>query len=162
MLVGEQPGDEEDRSGRPFVGPAGKVLDSALREAGLPREELYITNAVKAFRFEERGKRRIHQTPRSREINICRPWLNAEIAAGQPAAIVCLGATAAESLLGRKVKISQERGRLQPHHSAGQLCVTYHPSAVLRAIDAEPSQQFFEALASDLKLAKGAVEHARG
>jgi DNA polymerase len=157
MLVGEQPGHEEDRSGRPFVGPAGQVLEDALREAGLQRGELYVTNAVKAFRFEERGKRRIHQTPRSREINICRPWLNAEIASVRPSVIVCLGATAAESVLGRKVKISAERGQTQPHHVASRVAVTYHPSAILRAVDAAPSRELFSMLVSDLRQAKAAI-----
>jgi DNA polymerase len=156
VLVGEQPGDEEDRAGRPFVGPAGQVLDEALREADLPRSDLYVTNAVKAFKFEERGKRRIHQTPRSGEISTCRPWLTAEIEAVQPGVVVCLGASAAQSVLGRKAHIAAERGRTVP---CGDLLavVTYHPSAILR-VPGEPAQrELFAMLVSDLGLAKAAA-----
>ncbi len=145
MLVGEQPGDEEDRLGHPFVGPAGRVLDAALRDAGLHRPDLYLTNAVKAFRFEERGKRRIHQNPRSSEIAACRPWLMAEIAAVQPSAIVCLGASAAQSVLGRKVSIQAERGRM-----LGPVAVTYHPSAILRTPDPSTAEALRSALVKDL------------
>jgi DNA polymerase len=154
MLVGEQPGDEEDRRGRAFVGPAGQVLDSALREAGLKRSDLYVTNAVKAFRFEERGKRRIHQTPRSRDIATCRPWLLAEIAAVRPRMIVCLGASAAQSVLGRRVQIASERDRLHAHASGARVCVTYHPSAVLRAPEEALANQLFRTLVADLSVAK--------
>jgi uracil-DNA glycosylase len=157
MLIGEQPGDEEDYSGRPFVGPAGQVLDAALREAGLLRPELYITNAVKAFRFEERGKRRIHQTPRSRDIGACRPWLLAEIEAVGPEVIVCLGGSAAQSVLGRKVQITAERGRLLPHPAAARVAITYHPSAVLRAPDDSSRQSVLSLLIADLAQARAAV-----
>ncbi|MFN7998634.1 MAG: UdgX family uracil-DNA binding protein [Bryobacteraceae bacterium] len=153
MLVGEQPGDEEDRRGRPFIGPAGQVLDTALREAGLPRSEIYITNAVKAFRFEERGKRRIHQTPRSQDIATCRPWLLAEIEAVHPRVIVCLGATAAQSVLGRKVQIAAERGRLLPNASGTRIGISYHPSAILRSPDPASQKELLAALVSDLILA---------
>jgi DNA polymerase len=149
MLVGEQPGDEEDRAGHPFVGPAGRLLDTALEKAGLDRPDLYLTNAVKAFRFEERGKRRIHQNPRSNEIGACRPWLMAEIQAVRPQAIVCLGASAAQSVLGRKPSIGAERGRLLPH-PAGQVAVTYHPSAVLRSPDPETADRVYASLVEDL------------
>src|SRR6185437_7740627 len=134
VLVGEQPGDEEDRAGRPFVGPAGQVLDEALRQADLPRGELYVTNAVKAFKFEERGKRRIQQTPRSREISVCRPWLTAELDLVMPRVVVCLGASAAESVLGRKVQVAAERGRTLARGDLTAV-VTYHPSAILRVPD---------------------------
>jgi DNA polymerase len=157
MLVGEQPGDEEDRQGRPFVGPAGEVLNSALREAGLNRPDLYVTNAVKAFRFEERGKRRIHQTPRSSDISACRPWLRAEIGCVQPAVILCLGASAAEAVLGRRVTISRERGHLAPHPLAARVGVTYHPSAVLRVPDETERRKLFAMLVEDLKVAKAAA-----
>lgn len=152
LLVGEQPGDEEDRAGRPFVGPAGQVLDSAIRDAGLHRPELYLTNAVKAFRFEERGKRRIHQTPRSSEIAACRPWLLAEIEAVRPSAIVCLGASAAQSVLGRKVTIAAERGR-----PLGKVAVTYHPSAVLRTADQSTADTLYRCLVEDLDSVRRSV-----
>jgi uracil-DNA glycosylase family protein len=145
MLVGEQPGDEEDRQGRPFVGPAGQVLDAALREAGIERPRIYLTNAVKSFRFEERGKRRIHKTPGATHIAACRPWLKAEIEAVQPQSILCLGASAAQAVLGRKVHIGAERG------GAGQVRVTYHPSAILRAPDPVVKEELTSALVSDLR-----------
>jgi DNA polymerase len=152
VLVGEQPGDEEDRAGRPFVGPAGQVLDTAIREAGLDRSDLYLTNAVKAFRFEERGKRRIHQNPRSSEIAACRPWLLAELQAVRPAVVVCLGASAAQSVLGRKVAVGAERGRMH-----GKVAVTYHPSAILRTPDPGAANQFLSALISDLDSVRRSV-----
>jgi probable DNA metabolism protein len=156
MLVGEQPGDEEDLQGRPFVGPAGKILDRAFVEAGLQRSDLYVTNAVKAFRFEQRGKRRIHQTPRNSDIEVCRPWLLAEMEAVRPEVIVCLGATASQSVLGRKASIGQERGHLIDQRNASVI-VTYHPSAVLRSPDERVQQQIFRNLVSDLMLAKSSV-----
>jgi DNA polymerase len=155
-LVGEQPGDEEDVSGRPFVGPAGKVLDNALEAAGLVRSELYLTNSVKAFRFEERGKRRIHQTPRGADIAVCRPWLQAELDLVRPTVIVCLGASAAQSVLGKKVSIGSERGRLVAR-PAGQVAITYHPSAVLRAPEESAQRQLFTALVEDLSMVKQVV-----
>lgn len=151
-LVGEQPGDEEDLRGRPFVGPAGKVLDDALEAAGLIRSDLYLTNAVKAFRFEERGKRRIHQTPRSRDIAVCRPWLQAEMNLVRPQVILCLGASAAQSVLGKKISIHSERGRLIPTPAA-HVAITYHPSAVLRAPE-EAAPGLFRALVEDLSSVK--------
>ncbi len=153
MLVGEQPGDEEDLAGRPFVGPAGGVLNRALEHAGLERPLLYLTNAVRAFKFEERGKRRIHQTPRAGDISICRPWLLAEIEAVQPSVIVCLGASASQSVLGRKVQVGAERGKAIA--SGGrQMLVTYHPSAVLRSRDRAEQEQVYAMLVSDLTHAK--------
>ncbi len=135
VVVGEQPGDVEDQHGRPFIGPAGQLLDRALADAGVDRTQLYLTNAVKHFKFEERGKRRIHQKPNGAEVNACRPWLEAEIEAVQPQLLVCLGATAARSLLGRDVKIQSERGQFLPHHRAAEIFVTMHPSALLRMPD---------------------------
>ena len=158
-LVGEQPGNEEDLSGRPFVGPAGQVLDDALEAAGLIRSELYLTNPVKAFRFEERGKRRIHQAPRSRDIAVCRPWLQAELDVVRPEVIVCLGASAALSVLGKSIPIGSERGRLIARPGA-QVAVTYHPSAVLRAPEQTARRQLFHALVHDLSLVRQAVATA--
>lgn len=155
-LVGEQPGDEEDLRGRPFVGPAGKVLDDALEAAGLIRSELYLTNAVKAFRFEERGKRRIHQTPKSRDIAVCRPWLQAEMNLVRPEVIVCLGASASQSVLGKKISINSERGHLISGPEA-HVAVTYHPSAVLRAPEEAVQRQLFQALVEDLSFVKQSV-----
>jgi probable DNA metabolism protein len=157
MLVGEQPGDEEDLTGRPFVGPAGQVLDRALEQAGIFRPDLYLTNAVKAFRFEERGKRRIHQTPRSREIAACRPWLAAEIGAVRPGVILCLGASAGQSVFGRKMQVGAERGRLLAHPAASYAAVTYHPSAILRAPDSGQAEDLFAMLVADLAMAKAAA-----
>lgn len=152
MLVGEQPGNEEDLAGRPFVGPAGDLLNQAMLKAGLQRSDVYVTNAVKAFKFEERGKRRIHQT-RAGEIGACRPWLTAEIEAVQPKLIVCLGASAAQSVLGRKVQIAEERGRVLSHPNA-QVLVTFHPSAILRVPDEQSQRHLKAALVSDLVYAK--------
>lgn len=157
VLVGEQPGDEEDLLGRPFVGPAGSILAAAMRDAGLDRDSVYLTNAVKAFKFIERGKRRIHQNPRSIDIATCRPWLDAELDAVNPEVIVCLGGSAGQSVLGRSVKIAEERGQLQPHSRARGVIVTYHPSAVLRVPDPIASRRIRELLIRDLALAKLAV-----
>jgi DNA polymerase len=155
-LVGEQPGDEEDLCGRPFVGPAGKVLDDALEAAGLIRSQLYLTNSVKAFRFEERGKRRIHQTPRNRDIAVCRPWLQAEMDLVRPEVIVCLGASAAQSVLGRKISIRSERGHLIARPFGG-VVITYHPSAVLRAPEEAAQHELFKALVEDLSFVRHSV-----
>jgi probable DNA metabolism protein len=152
MLVGEQPGDEEDLAGRPFIGPAGQVLDAALQPAGLHRPDLYLTNAVKAFKFEERGKRRIHQSPRNYELSACRPWLMAEMEAVRPSVIVCLGASAAQSVLGRKVQIGAERPNVVQRGDA-KIIVTYHPSAILRTPDANTQEQFRFNLITDLTTA---------
>jgi DNA polymerase len=132
VMVGEQPGDEEDLKGHPFVGPAGRLLDQAMREAGLDRSKIYVTNAVKHFKFTERGKRRIHAKPTGIEISACRPWLEAELFAIKPKLVVCLGATAAQSLMGRDFRITTERGQFFPHRWARELVATIHPSAVLR------------------------------
>ena len=150
MLVGEQPGDEEDRRGEPFVGPAGKVLDRALDELGLDRRELYITNAVKHFKFTLRGKRRLHESPRLSEVTACRPWLLAELDAVRPQVVVCLGATAARSLLGAKFALMKERGKLVSSPYAEQVIATLHPSAILRAQDPETSQTLDTIMKQDL------------
>jgi uracil-DNA glycosylase family protein len=156
MLVGEQPGDKEDLAGEPFVGPAGPVLDQALEAAGIDREDVYVTNAVKHFRFEERGKRRIHRKPDTGHITACRPWLEAEFAAVQPAVVVCLGATAARAVLGRVVKIGAERGT--PLEVQGRtVVVTIHPSAVLRLRDSGERSAATAGLASDLRVAAEAA-----
>lgn len=154
VLVGEQPGDVEDVRGRPFVGPAGGVLDRALAAAGIDRTGVYMTNAVKHFSFEERGKRRIHKKPRLSEMRACRPWLEAELEAVRPACVVCLGSTAAQSLLGPDVRVMQARGQvLKDTTWAPAVVVTIHPSAVLRADDGE---QYFAMLVDDLKVARKA------
>ncbi|WP_106813630.1 UdgX family uracil-DNA binding protein [Microbacterium timonense] len=152
MLVGEQPGDKEDLAGEPFVGPAGRILSQALEQAGVSRESVYVTNAVKHFRFEMRGKRRIHQRPDAGNIQACRPWLEAEFAAVQPAVVVCLGATAGRAVLGRVVKVGAERGR--PLDSSGRIVVvTIHPSAVLRLRDSGQRSEAVAGLAADLRVA---------
>src|SRR5688572_30924846 len=135
MFVGEQPGDQEDRQGAPFVGPAGAMLDKALADAGIPRDQVYVTNAVKHFKWEPRGKRRIHKKPRASEIKACRPWLEAEVRAVKPVVIVCLGATATESVLGSGFRLTQHRGEVHPSPLADRVVATIHPSAVLRATD---------------------------
>jgi DNA polymerase len=135
VMVGEQPGDEEDVAGHPFVGPSGKLLNKAMHEAGLDRESIYVTNAVKHFKFIERGKRRIHAKPTGIEISACRPWLEAELTALEPDLVVCLGATAAQSLMGRDFRVTAERAKFFPHRWAKELVATVHPSAILRAED---------------------------
>jgi DNA polymerase len=152
MLVGEQPGDEEDRKGAPFVGPAGRLLDELLTEAQIPRDRVYLTNAVKHFAWEPRGKRRIHRKPRISEMRACWPWLEAEIAAIRPALIVCLGATATQALLGTKATLSALRGQVVDTPQAPVLA-TLHPAAVLRAPDAEARAEARARLLSDLTLA---------
>ena len=153
MLVGEQPGDQEDLQGQPFVGPAGKLLDAALERAGIAREQTYITNAVKHFKWEPRGKRRIHKKPNTAEIAACRPWLEAEIAAVQPKIIVCLGATAAQSLLGRDFRVTQQRGQLLKSKLAPLVMATVHPSSILRAPDEETRHAEMQRFIEDLRKA---------
>ena len=135
IMLGEMPGDEEDKQGHPFVGPAGRLLDESIDEAGLSRDDVYITNAVKHFRWETRGKRRLHKKPSARQIEACKPWLHAEILVIEPQAIVCLGATAAQTMLGRDFRITQQRGKFFKSENAVWLMATYHPSAILRAPD---------------------------
>lgn len=153
MLVGEQPGDQEDLQGHPFVGPAGKLLARALEAAGIPREETFVSNAVKHFKFELRGKRRIHKSPTQREIAACHHWLEDEIALVQPRALVALGASAARSLLGRAVPVTANRGQWLPREDGLQVLVTLHPSALLR-VDPEQREAAFEAFVLDLRQAK--------
>jgi uracil-DNA glycosylase len=150
MLVGEQPGDREDREGHPFVGPAGRLLDRALEEAGITRGDAYVTNVVKHFHFRERGKRRIHQRPEAEHIRACRPWLDAELAVIKPRVLVCLGAVAAQALLGRGVRVTKDRGRPLDFELAELVFVTVHPSSILRADGADRDQAYADFVA-DLK-----------
>jgi uracil-DNA glycosylase family protein len=151
FLVGEQPGDQEDLAGEPFVGPAGRVLDEVLAEAGLPRAEVYLTNAVKHFKWEPRGKKRLHAKPNLGEVRACRPWLETELALVRPRVIVCLGATAAQSFLGTKFKITVERGKFFETPWAPWLTATLHPSAILRMPDAEARRDARALLVADLR-----------
>jgi uracil-DNA glycosylase len=157
MLVGEQPGDREDLEGVPFVGPAGHVLSEALTAAGIDPARVYLTNAVKHFRFTERGKRRIHATPEVGHITACHPWLDAELAAVAPDVVVCLGATAGRSVLGRPVRIGAERGTVL-HADVGEVVITAHPSAVLRLRGRDGWDEAFDALVRDLEVAKSAAD----
>jgi DNA polymerase len=150
MLVGEQPGDQEDLAGRPFVGPAGRLLDAALEKAGVDRNQVYVTNVVKHFSWIPRGKRRIHKTPTQSEIAACLDWLEAEIRLLHPRVIVCLGATAAKALLGRDFRVSIERGRLIEGGIAPFMLATVHPSSILRITDEAERKEAFEHLAADL------------
>ena len=135
MFIGEQPGDEEDKAGRPFIGPAGRLFDKALEEAGIDRSKVFVTNAVKHFKFEERGKRRIHKKPGAGEVAACRPWLEAEMTIIRPQILVCLGATAAQAVFGPEYRVTRERGKFVAHDWALQATSTVHPSAVLRSPD---------------------------
>jgi DNA polymerase len=152
LFVGEQPGDQEDRQGRPFVGPAGRVLDEALELAGIDRGSIYVTNAVKHFKWEARGKRRIHAKPSWSEQMACRPWLEAEIAVVQPRVLVCLGATAAQSLLGKQFRVTKERGRWLESELAERVTATIHPSAILRQRDDESRRREMQLFIEDLRL----------
>lgn len=151
MLVGEQPGDKEDLQGHPFVGPAGRLLDEALEAAGIPRSLVYVTNAVKHFRFEMVGKRRIHQKPGVTHVRACHPWLESEIRAIRPKVIVLMGATAAQALLGKDFKVTQQRGELLPSGFADQVMATVHPSSILRAPDEEKRHEEKRRFIEDLK-----------
>jgi uracil-DNA glycosylase len=151
LFVGEQPGDQEDLAGRPFVGPAGKLLDRALADAGIDRGAVYVTNVVKHFKWEPRGKRRIHKKPNAGEIAACRPWLNAEIQIVRPRAIVCLGATASQALLGRAFKVTAHRGELLTSPLAPIVLATVHPSSLLRAPDDETRRRETERFIDDLR-----------
>ena len=151
MFVGEQPGDREDIEGKPFVGPAGRLLDEALKEAGIDRTRVYITNAVKHFKWKPQGKRRLHQKPNAAEISACRPWLDAEIALMKPAVLVLLGATAAQALLGRDFRVSQQRGQFIERTGMPLTMATVHPSSILRAPDEESREIEREAFVRDLK-----------
>jgi DNA polymerase len=151
VFVGEQPGDREDREGRPFVGPAGKLFDKSLVEAGIDRKEVYITNVVKHFKWEERGKRRIHQKPNREEIAACRPWLDAELEQVKPDVLVCLGATAAQALLGSQFRVTRDRGKLVETSLAPAATGTVHPSSILRAPDDETRRRERERFVNDLR-----------
>ncbi len=161
VFVGEQPGDREDIEGKPFVGPAGKLLDKALEAAGIDRNEVYVTNAVKHFKWEPRGKRRIHKKPNQLEITACRPWLEAEVAVLKPEVIVCLGATAAQSLLGKTFKVTQRRGELIPHDLAPCVVATVHPSSILRAPDEDKRHEEMATFIEDLKHVAAAMKRLR-
>ena len=150
MLVGEQPGNDEDLSGRPFVGPAGKLLDDALVQAGIDRAETYVTNVVKHFKCEPRGKRRIHSKPNAAEIKACFPWLLAEIAAVKPKVLICLGATAAQALLGKAFRVSVDRGKFVPSPLAPHVLATVHPSSILRASDDDTRHREMKQFVRDL------------
>jgi uracil-DNA glycosylase len=151
MLIGEQPGDAEDLAGHPFVGPAGKLLDRALEDAGIDRDAVYVTNVVKHFKWEPRGKRRIHKKPSAREIAACRPWLDTEIALVKPRAIICLGATAAQALLGRQFRMTAERGAFIRSPLAPLVLATVHPSSILRAPDDETRRRELTRFTADLR-----------
>ena len=152
VLVGEQPGNDEDLAGEPFVGPAGRVLDEALTAAGISREDAYVTNVVKHFKWEPRGKRRIHSKPSARQIAACSPWLGAELQQLKPVVLVCLGATAAQALFGRDFKITKQRGRVLPTKLADHAVATAHPSSILRQPDSESRHQAMRDLIADLKV----------
>ncbi|TMD13861.1 MAG: UdgX family uracil-DNA binding protein [Chloroflexi bacterium] len=152
MFVGEQPGDREDLAGKPFVGPAGHLLDEALARAGIDRDRVYVTNAVKHFKWKPQGKRRLHQKPNATEIAACRPWLDAEIATVRPRLIVCLGATAAQALLGASFRVSIDRGRVTERPGLPPIIATVHPSAILRAPDDESRHAEMEAFVADLTI----------
>ena len=158
MLVGEQPGNDEDLSGHPFVGPAGRILDDALRQAGIAREQTYVTNVVKHFKWEPRGKRRIHAKPNAGEIGACRPWIDAEIAVVRPRVIVCLGATAAKVLLGKSFKVSIDRGRFVESQLGPFVTATVHPSSILREPDSDARREAMRALVKDLKKVKARLQ----
>src|SRR5437762_4937775 len=158
MFVGEQPGDQEDLSGHPFVGPAGKLLDRALADAGINRSAVYVTNVVKHFKWEPRGKRRIHKKPNAGEIAACRPWLDTEIALVKPRAIVCLGATAAQALLGKQFKVTAHRGEFIQSPLAPVVLATVHPSSLLRAPDEETRHRETKRFIDDLRKARRALK----
>jgi DNA polymerase len=152
MLVGEQPGNDEDLAGKPFVGPAGRLLDKALQEAGIERELAYVTNVVKHFKWEPRGKRRIHAKPNAAEITACLPWLQTEIRLIHPEVLVCLGATAAQAVLGRQFKVTQQRGQVVESPLASQVLATVHPSSILRAPDDETRRAETQRFVEDLRV----------
>ena len=157
MLVGETPGDVEDREGHVFVGPAGHELDRALDKLGIDRSDVYLTNAVKHFRFEERGKRRIHQTPTARQITACRPWIRAELRVVKPEALVVMGAVAAKALLGNAFRVTEQRGRVPDSDLAPIVVATVHPSVILRAPDARARRRERDAFVNDLRVALRAL-----
>src|SRR5438105_532763 len=153
MLIGEQPGDYEDVAGKPFVGPAGKIMDRALEEAGIDRKHVYVTNAVKHFKWEPRGKRRIHQKPNSREIAACKPWLEAELRLVKPKLVVCLGATAGQTVFGPTFRVTRERGKVLSSKLAPKVVATVHPSSLLRQPDEESREREYASFVRDLRVA---------
>ena len=157
MLLGEQPGDQEDLAGKPFVGPAGKILDRALEEAGIDRTQVYVTNTVKHFKWEPRGKRRIHKKPNSREIAACRPWLEAELRAVNPGLLVCLGATAAQAIMGPAFRVTRDRGKVLKSELATRVLATVHPSSLLRQPDEESREREYKLFVADLRAALKAL-----
>jgi DNA polymerase len=159
MLVGEQPGDREDVEGRPFVGPAGKLLDRALEQAGIDRDLVYVTNVVKHFKWRPRGKRRIHQKPNAEEIGACMPWLDAELEAVRPLVLACLGATAAQALLGRAFRVSRQRGQFVPSPLAPLVAATVHPSSILRA-EEDMREAAMQEFVADLRKIGAGLAHA--
>jgi len=161
MFIGEQPGDKEDLSGRPFVGPAGGLLDKALAEAGIDRSKVYVTNVVKHFKWEPRGKRRIHKKPNASEIQACRPWLDAEIRVVKPRAIICLGSTAAQAVIGPKFRVSVQRGQFVQSDLAELVTATVHPSSILRAPTDDARHAETARFIADLKKIRAALESAR-
>jgi uracil-DNA glycosylase len=152
VFVGEQPGDQEDRQGRPFVGPAGRLLDKALAEARIPREQVYVTNAVKHFKWIWRGKRRLHQKPAIRQVAACRPWLEAELESVGPKIVICLGATAAQAVLGKSVPITKERGKFMDSSSGLLTFITIHPSAIYRQREKDQQEKEYRRFAEEMKL----------
>ena len=158
MLVGEQPGDYEDVAGRPFVGPAGKIMDRALADAGIDRSQVYVTNAVKHFKWEPRGKRRIHQKPNSREITACRPWLEAELRIVRPNLVVAMGATAAQAIFGPGFRVTRERGKVLSSKLAPRVLATVHPSSLLRQPDEESREREYKHFVADLRAASRAAD----
>ncbi|MFN2507218.1 MAG: UdgX family uracil-DNA binding protein [Chthoniobacterales bacterium] len=159
MMLGEQPGDQEDLVGKPFVGPAGKILDRALEEAEIAREDVYVTNTVKHFKWEPRGKRRIHQKPNSREIAACRPWMEAELRLVKPKVLVCLGATAAQAIFGPAFRVTKQRGTVLQSPLAGKTVATVHPSSLLRQPDEESRAREYALFVADLRVAARAAAH---
>lgn len=162
MLVGEQPGDREDLDGEPFVGPAGAVLDRGLKQAGIDRDQAYVTNVVKHFKWRPAGKRRLHQKPNAEEIAACRPWLETEIDLVRPAVVVCLGATAAQALLGSAFRVSRQRGQFVSWSREPGIIATVHPSSILRAPDEEARQREMEAFVADLSVVARSLDGATG
>ena len=158
MLVGEQPGDYEDVAGKPFVGPAGKILDRALEEAGIDRGKVYVTNVVKHFKWEPRGKRRIHKKPNSREIAACRPWMEAELRLVRPKLLVCLGATAAQAIFGPSFRVTRDRGKVLDSQFAPRVLATVHPSSLLRQPDEESREREYRLFVKDLRAALRAAD----
>jgi DNA polymerase len=155
MLIGEQPGDQEDLQGRPFVGPAGRLLEKALDEAGIDRRRVYVTNAVKHFRFTMRGKRRLHEKPNATQVRACRPWLESEIEVVRPGMLVLLGATAAQSVMGPDFRVSKQRGEVLQSSFGIPTLATVHPSSILRATDAESREAALQSFIDDLRVAAG-------